>query len=99
MSNGLTHQKLFIMHYVYVLHSKKDNRLYIGCAQDVKKRLADHNSGKVPATQMRVPLEVIHYEAFANKYDAFFREKYLKTGWGRKYLRKSLHNKMKSLSG
>lgn len=87
------------MRYVYVLHSKKDNQLYVGSSQDVKKRLQDHNEGKVPATRDRIPLEIVHYEAFANKYDAFFREKWLKTGWGRKYLRKSLHNKMKSLGG
>ena len=87
------------MRYVYILHSKKDNQLYVGSAHDVKKRLQEHNSGKVPATRDRMPFDVIHYEAFANKYDAFIREKWLKTDWGRKYLRGSLHNKMKSLGG
>jgi putative endonuclease len=87
------------MQYVYVLRSKKDNQLYVGCTHDLKKRLAEHNSKKVPATSDRTPLEMIHYEAFSNKYDAFFREKWLKTGWGRKYLKKTLHNVMESLGG
>ena len=87
------------MNYVYVLHSKKDGELYVGCTQDLEKRLTEHNSGRVPATKLRTPFEVIHYEAFRNRYDAYFREKWLKSGWGRKYLRKTLHNELKSLGG
>ena len=87
------------MKYVYVLRSKVDTQLYVGSTHDLQKRLGQHNSGKVPATKDRTPFEIIYYEAYRNKYDAFFREKWLKTGWGRKYLRKSLHNTMKSLGG
>ena len=87
------------MRYVYVLFSQKDRELYVGSSTSIEKRLIQHNSGQVPATSERIPLKVIHYEAFSNKYDAFFREKWLKTVWGRKYLRKTLHNKLKSLGG
>lgn len=87
------------MRYVYVLTSQIDNELYVGSTLDLEKRLAEHNSGKVPATKDRRPLEVIHSEVFRNKYDAYFREKWLKTGWGRKYLKKTLHNTIKSLGG
>jgi putative endonuclease len=87
------------MRYVYVLRSKKDNRLYIGSTYNVQKRLDEHNDGKVPSTRFRRPLEVIHYEAFSNKYDAYLREKWLKTGWGSRHLKKSLHNVMKSFGG
>ena len=87
------------MQYVYVLHSKIDDQLYVGCIYDLEKRLQEHNAGQVPATRERRPLEVIHYEAFKNKYDAYFREKWLKTGWGRRYLRKTLHNTIKNLGG
>jgi len=87
------------MNYVYVLHSQRDNQLYVGSTYNLKKRLEEHNTKKVPATKDRTPLDLIYYEAFKNKYDAFFGEKWLKTGWGRKYLRKSLHNTMKSLGG
>ena len=87
------------MHYVYVLHGKNDQQLYIGCTHDIKHRLHEHNSNRVPVTASRGPFEVIHYEAYKNKFDAFFREKWLKTGWGRRYLKKSLHNTMKNLGG
>ncbi len=49
-----------------------------------------HNSKKVVATAKRTPLVLIYYEGFINKHDAFAREQYLKTGWGRSYLRKTL---------
>ena len=87
------------MRYVYVLRSFIDGDFYVGSTYDIKKRLAEHNRKNVPATRDRTPLEVIYYEAFRNKYDAFFREKWLKTGWGRKYLRKTLHNTIESFGG
>lgn len=87
------------MRYVYVLRSSVDGELYVGSTYDLDKRLDEHNSGRVPATKERLPLKVLHYEVFRNKYDAYFREKWLKTGWGRRYLKKTLHNTIKSLGG
>ena len=69
------------MQYVYILRSRKDNDFYIGCTNDIKKRLELHNSGKVESTKNRKPLELIYYEAFLNQSDGFAREKWLKTGW------------------
>ncbi len=87
------------MRYVYVLRSALDRGLYVGSTYNLKKRLNEHNSKKVPATMDRTPLEVIYYEAYNNKYDAYIREMWLKTGWGRRYLRKTLHNTINSLGG
>ena len=78
------------MWYVYVLENKSDNMLYTGCSNDLRKRVELHNAGKVPATKLRRPLMLIYYEAYLNKFDAFVREKWLKTGWGRNYLKKTL---------
>jgi len=80
------------MWYVYILQSKKDKKLYIGCTNDLKKRIISHNDGKVAATKLRLPLRLICYEAYTEKRDAYHREKWLKTGWGRNYLRKTLKN-------
>lgn len=80
------------MHYVYILKSHKNNDFYTGCTQDLKERLKLHNSGKVFATQAYRPWSLIHYEAFINKKDAYIREKWLKTGWGRNQVRKMLAN-------
>lgn len=66
------------MYYVYVLKSEKDDKLYIGYTNDLKQRLAEHNSGKSFATAWRIPLSLIYYEAFCSKYDAIEREQQLK---------------------
>jgi len=35
------------MYYMYILKSSKDKRLYIGSTVDLKKRIKEHQSGKV----------------------------------------------------
>ena len=80
------------MQYTYVLQSEKDKDLYIGCTKDLKKRLVLHNAKKVAATKKRTPLVLIHYEAYINSKDAYEREIYLKTQWGRNWIHKNLHN-------
>jgi len=87
------------MNYVYVLYSKKDQKLYTGCTKDLKKRFAEHNSGEVRSTKDRRPLEMIFYEAFTDIDDAFAREKWLKSGWGRRHLGATLSNTLKNLGG
>jgi len=82
------------MHYVYILKSKTDTnkKLYIGCTNDLRKRIVMHNEGKIYSTSKRTPFGLIYYEAYKNKEDAFNREMYLKTGWGRNYIKKALKN-------
>ena len=77
--------------YVYVLRSLKSGKWYIGCTNDLRKRFAEHQDNKSTYTKGRGPFELIYYEAGLNKLDGFAREKYLKTGMGRKYLK----NRMK----
>ncbi len=80
------------MQYVYVLQSKKDNELYVGCTKNLKQRLVLHNAKKVASTTKRTPLALIYYEAYINPVDAFEREKYMKTNWGKNYIKKTSHN-------
>ena len=80
------------MYFTYVLQSEKDKQLYIGFTKNLKKRIAFHNEGKVRATAGRRPLTLIYYEACLNEFDAVKREKYLKTGYGRRYLNNRLAN-------
>ncbi len=75
------------MHYVYVLHSQADKQLYTGCTSDLRERLAQHVAGEVSSTKERRPLKLIYYEASLSKFDAFRREKYLKTTYGKRYIR------------
>jgi len=78
------------MWYVYVLKSKLDHGLYIGCTNDLRHRIKLHNDGKVTATKFRGPFVLTCYEAYPDRRDAFVREKWLKTGWGRNYIKKTL---------
>jgi len=78
------------MFYVYVLKSLKDAGLYIGCTKDLKTRINEHASGSVESTTNRLPVKLIYYEACLNRGDAFRREKYLKTTYGRRYLKNRL---------
>ena len=84
------------MHGVYVLSSEKDGNLYVGYSRDIKGRLAAHNSGRVPATRDRRPMKLVYCEMFASQKDAMRREIYLKTGWGRNYLKRTLTDTLRS---
>jgi putative endonuclease len=78
------------MYYTYVLRSKKDGKFYTGSTRDLRKRFLMHNSGHVIATKNRGPFILIYYEACINEQNARTREKYLKTGMGKRYLRNRL---------
>ena len=69
--------------------------MYIGATKDLKGRLSMHNTGKVVSTRLRRPFKLLHYEAFLDKNDAFKREQWLKTGWGRNHIHKMLRNALK----
>ena len=62
-------------YHVYVLLSKKDGNFYIGFTDDLKKRLDEHNKGRVPSTRNRTPLILIYCGTCLNQNDAIRREK------------------------
>ena len=84
------------MQYVYILQSTTDGYLYVGCTNDLQKRVRLHNLGKVESTRNRLPLTLVYYEAYRNKKDAFEREQFLKTGWGKRYIKKILYHYLHS---
>ena len=77
-------------YYIYVLKSKKDNKMYTGYTKDLKLRFEQHNKGLVDSTKNRQPLELIYYEACLNQQDATHREKYLKTHYGKMFIKNRL---------
>ncbi|MEW6408785.1 MAG: GIY-YIG nuclease family protein [Nitrospirota bacterium] len=83
------------MIYTYILQSLKDNRWYTGSTRSLKRRIEDHNNGRIQSTTNRRPFKIIYYEACLNEHDARMREKYLKTAWGKRYLK----NRLKSYLG
>lgn len=84
-------------YYVYILYSLKDNKLYIGLTNNLKKRLSEHARGDVEATKNRLPIKLIHYEYFINREDAEAREKFLKSGYGRKQFKEILKHTLGNL--
>jgi len=78
------------MFYTYVLLSKKDEKLYTGYSNDLKLRFKQHQDGKVESTKNRRPFILIYYEACLNREDALRREKYLKTHYGKMFIKKRL---------
>ncbi len=78
------------MFYTYVLRSEKDGKLYIGWTNDLKNRVKEHNKEGVEATKYRLPMELVYYEACLGRKNAIAREKQLKTGFGRAYLKRRL---------
>jgi len=78
------------MHCVYTLLSEKDGYFYTGSTNDLKRRFEEHNIGRVNSAKNRSPLNLFYYEACINEEDARQRERYLKFGMGKKYLRNRL---------
>ena len=78
------------MYFTYILRSDKNSRLYIGYTDNLRKRLSQHNNKKSTYTKKRGPYKLIYYEACLNETDARAREKYLKTGMGKRYIKNRL---------
>jgi len=78
------------MVYVYVIRSIGSGRRYVGIAQDVGRRLEEHNAGRSRSTRPYLPWEIAHQEGCETHEEARVREKYLKSAAGRRYLKKAL---------
>ena len=76
--------------YVYVLRSLKDHQFYVGLTRDLPLRVQQHNNGLVSSTKKRVPFELIYWEGCLSESDAAQREKYLKSAWGKRYIKTRL---------
>ncbi len=78
------------MFYVYALYDKMKGTFYVGSTNDLKRRIAEHNSGKTQTTSKMTEKVLVYYEACLSKEDASAREIQLKTGFGRGYLKRRL---------
>jgi len=77
-------------YFVYVLLSQKDNKFYVGYSSNLMQRINQHNKGKVQSTKNRRPLMLLYYEACLSQKDALHREKYLKTYYGKMFIKNRL---------
>jgi len=76
--------------YTYVLKCDKIGTFYTGTTNNIEKRLKEHHQGKVYSTKRRLPIDLIYFEVCLNKNDAYRRERYRKTGMGKRYLKNRL---------
>jgi len=82
--------------YVYILRSQVDGQFYVGLTRDLPARIQMHNDGCVRSAKKCRPLELVYWEGCRNESDAARREKYLKSAWGKSYIKNRLH---RSLTG
>ena len=75
------------MWYTYVLKSQKDNHMYIGISENPEERLKQHNSGMTKSAKGRRPFVIVYKELRKDRKDDRNREKYLKSGIGREFLK------------
>ncbi|MBU1102541.1 GIY-YIG nuclease family protein [Patescibacteria group bacterium] len=78
------------MYYAYVIKSQSHDTRYVGTTNDIYKRLNEHNSGKCRYTSGRRPWQLVYKEEYSIRGKAMKREKFLKSGQGRKFLDKIL---------
>jgi len=81
-----------MIYFVYVLKSKKDGHFYTGYTNDLDRRIEEHKRGDVTSTRFRLPLELVYFEGCLDPKDAFHREIYLKTTYGKRYIKNRLKN-------
>lgn len=88
------------MYYVYIIKSLKNGRLYKGYAENLKKRILEHNKGRIKSTKSGLPWKLIYYEGFISKTDALKEELFIKSGKGKERLKYLLKATMEGwLSG
>ena len=75
---------------MYVLRSLVDQEFYVGLTANLPERLQLHNDGLVMSTKRRGPFELVYWEGCLNRSDAAQRERYLKSAWGKRYLKTRL---------
>lgn len=83
-------KKVIQYYYVIVLINESDKLFYTGYTKNLVNRISEHEAGKVKSTANRRPLKLIYWEGCLNQQDATRREKYLKSGNGKIYLRNRL---------
>jgi len=73
--------------YVYVLKSVERNYIYVRLTNSVERRLSEHNKGKERTTRAYRPFDLLFTESFVTRVEARKREKYLKSGCGKEWIK------------
>lgn len=87
-----THLSFLLMFYVYAIKSINRNYIYVGLTNNIERRLQEHNNGENKSTKAYTPFFLFHSEVFATRNEARIREKKLKSGYGKEFLKQLLIN-------
>ena len=75
------------MYWVYAISSIRRNYIYIGLTSDLDERISRHNNGYERTTKAYLPFRLIYSEKLNTRSEARVREKYLKSGIGKEFLK------------
>ena len=78
--------------WVYVLQSQKDSRVYVGITSNLRRRIKEHNAGRNRSTSGGEPYALVLKEPYEDHQRARLREKFLKSGQGRAFLKSLLRS-------
>ncbi len=67
------------MYYVYILRSKLTNKFYVGCTDNINRRLKEHNSGLSKYTKSNRPWIIEYFEEYSTLSEARMRERKIKS--------------------
>ena len=76
-----------MIYYVYVIRSLEKKYIYVGLTNNPDRRITEHNARKERTTRSYAPFETILIEKFSTRVKAREREKFLKSGTGKEYLK------------
>jgi putative endonuclease len=74
--------------YVYVIRSELNGSFYVGLTVDISLRIWQHNRGMTKSTKGFRPWKLVFSETFLTRIEARKREKYLKSGIGKEFIKK-----------
>lgn len=75
--------------FVYILRNPQ-GRLYIGYTTDLEERVRQHQTGEAGWTRSRGPWRLVYSESFTTRSEAMARERQLKSGQGRLWLKSNV---------
>ena len=75
------------MYFVYAIKSINRNYIYVGMTNEVERKFEEHNTGKNKTTRPYKPFKLFYSEKFRTRTEARKREKYLKSGIGKEFLK------------
>ena len=79
------------MYYVYSIKSLSRKYIYVGLTNNYERRIKEHQKGKEKTTKPYRPFKILFIEKFDTRAQARAREKYLKSGSGKEWIKSNFN--------